>query len=137
MSAWIGHFISVSAWFSPVGRWSFERIRIERTTQAGSIIRRPPLRSLSDVPGSPRVTHRRLRGHGPVQEETEAGLLHHLRPTEAGHLAEALVGVDDCAVLDVVHYKERPICRTNDKRPVRGQTGQGTRLHESCNTRSK
>ena len=65
------------------------------------------------------VTHRRLRGHGPVQEEAQAGLLHHLSPAEARHLAEALVGEDDGAVLDIIHNQERPICSTNE-RPVRG-----------------
>ena len=40
-----------------------------------------------------------LHGARPHQEGTGAGLLHDLRPREAEHLAEAIVAVDDAAVL--------------------------------------
>ena len=59
-----------------------------------------------------------------MQEEAEAGLLHHLGPAEAGHLAEALVGEDDGAILDVVNHQERPVCGTRTG-PIRGQTIRG------------
>lgn len=42
-----------------------------------------------------------LHGPGSHQELAGAGLLHDLRPREAEHLAEALIAVDDAAVLDL------------------------------------
>lgn len=45
--------------------------------------------------------HGTLHGPGSHQELAGAGLLHDLRPREAEHLAEALVAVDDAAVLDL------------------------------------
>lgn len=49
--------------------------------------------------GLGQLGQRALHGPGPHQEGAGAGLLHDLGPGEAKHLAEALVAVDDAAVL--------------------------------------
>lgn len=56
--------------------------------------------------------HRVPGGELAVQEVTSAWLLHDVRPGEARHLAEAVVTVDDSAVLyPGIGYDEFLICR--------------------------
>lgn len=77
-----------------------------------------PLVLLLALQGFVHLLDQALVGLGPVQEAAGAGLLHHLRPHEAGQLTEAVRTVDDGVVVATlgISQQEVAVCEEREGR---------------------
>lgn len=98
-----------------------------------------PLVLLLALQGFVHLLDQALVGLGPVQEAAGAGLLHHLRPHEAGQLTEAVRTVDDGVVVATlgISQQEVAVCEEREGRKQGSRPKKCFLGCQSCELREK